>query len=891
MIVNFIKKNIFIFFLLYNFSTFSQTTLSGKIVDNNNNTLKNVNVIAVPKNSGSNLKFSTANSKGEYHLTLDKNSAYEITVSYLGFHEQKLTFEANSENKTHNFILQPKDNKIEEIVIKYEYKPIEIKKDTVTFNVKSFTNGNERKLKEALEKMPGVEVDKKGGVTFQGKKVTQTMVENRSFFGGGSKLAVENIPADALDKIEFIDNFNKNGILKEVSDSDQLAMNIKLKKDKMKFVFGDIQGAAEIANDNNFNLAHAGLFYYAPKINIGYIGDINSIGKSTFTFDDVIRFSGGYSSFLNERKSLTNLYTLANDNTDVINHKSQFSALNFDTKINKINLTGYNIFSKTFITSLAETKNQYIQNNSSIFEDKSDTSFAKNLMNITNIQLDYEPNKKEKWFYNAQYQFSKSNNETDLNTTTSNSNIYFENLIKSKNHSFKQYVEWHKKFSRNHTTSFVINHQLENSTPEKNWKTNQPFLTNFIPIQSDTEYLIHQTKEIKNNSIDVLMKHYWILNNANHLYTNIGISNWQTHLVTSEEQTLTNGNINHFNTNGFGNNLEYNLTNAFIGLEYKFKFKKLLVKPILYLHNYNLKSIQNSKNTITKLLLQPQFHADYEFNDYEKASFKYKLVNSFSEANNYAENFVLQSYNTVFKGNALLENETFHNLTWNYSNRKYFNSFNWYAFLNYNKKTTSLRNQLITDGINQFSTAVLTENPENNWRLSGNISKKIHQFNLSFNSSLSWLNYLQNINTVLSKYERTNQSFTLKARTQNKKWPDFSVGYTKGYGSLTGLTSSKNFNDTFEASLNFRFLKDFVFDINYENYKTKNSNNDKTYFEIANSSLRYNKKNSLLTFEIFVNNIFDTKTKNNISISDFVVSENKTYILPRIAMLSLTYKL
>lgn len=878
----------FIFSLFFISICFSQTTLSGKILDSNNNPLRSINVIAVPKNSTSNLKFSTANNKGEYTLTLDKNTTYEITVSYLGYHEEKLFFEANSENKIHNFILQPKDNKIEEIVIKHEYKPIEIKKDTVTFNVKSFTNGNERKLKEALEKMPGVEVDKKGGVTFQGKKVTQTMVQGRSFFGGGSKLAVENIPADALDKIEFIDNFTTNGVLKDVSDSDQLAMNVKLKKDKVKFVFGDIQGAAEITNDNNFNLAHAGLFYYAPKINIGYIGDINTIGKSTFTFDDVIRFSGGYSSFLNERKSLTNLNSLADDNTDVINHKSKFSAINFDTQFNKVNITGYNIFSKTFITNFAETKNQYLQNTTTIFEDKNNTSFAKNLMNITNIQLDYESNKKEKWLYNAQYQFSKNNNETDLNTSTSNANIYFENLIKSKNHSFKQYAEWHKKFSRNHTTSFVINHQLENSTPEKNWNTNQAFLTNFIPIQLDTEYLIYQTKEIKNNSIDVLMKHYWILNNSNHLYTNIGISNWQTHLITSEKQTLTNGNTNNFNSNGFGNNLDYNLTNAFIGLEYKFKIKKLLLKPILYLHNYTLKANQN---TISKLLLQPQFHVDYEFNDNEKTSLKYKLVNSFSEANNYAENFVLQSYNTVFKGNALLENETFHNLTWNYSNRKYFNNFNWYAFLNYNRKTTSLRNQLITDGINQFSSPVLTNNPENNWRLNGSISKKIHQFNLSFNTSLSWNNYLQNVNTVLSKYERTNQNFTLKARTQNKKWPDFSVGYTKGFGSLSGLTSSKNFNDTFETSLNFKFLKDFVFEINYENYKTKNSNNDKTYFEIANSSLRYNKKNSPLTFEVFVNNIFNTKIKNNISISDYIISENKTYILPRIAMFSLTYKL
>ncbi len=41
-----------------------------------------------------------------------------------------------------------------------------MEKDTLTFDVKSFANGNERKMKEVLEKLPGVEVDKKGNVTF-----------------------------------------------------------------------------------------------------------------------------------------------------------------------------------------------------------------------------------------------------------------------------------------------------------------------------------------------------------------------------------------------------------------------------------------------------------------------------------------------------------------------------------------------------------------------------------------------------------------------------------------------------------------------------------------------------------------------------------------------------
>ncbi|EKT3967026.1 hypothetical protein JE952_000964 [Flavobacterium psychrophilum] len=142
-------------------------------------------------------------------------------------------------------------------------------------------------MKEILEKLPGVEVDKNGGVTVQGKKVTKMMVEGKSFFGGGSKLAVENIPADALDKIEVIDHFNQVGFMKQVSDSDDLAINVKLKEDKKKFVFGDIEAGVELAGNNGFYLGHAGIFFYSPKTNISYIGDSNNIGKSTFAFDDL----------------------------------------------------------------------------------------------------------------------------------------------------------------------------------------------------------------------------------------------------------------------------------------------------------------------------------------------------------------------------------------------------------------------------------------------------------------------------------------------------------------------------------------------------------------------------------------------------------------------------
>src|SRR5690606_5120105 len=160
----------------------------------------------------------------------------DLTVSYLGYKPQKLTITTTNQDVIKNFVLKEDPNQLDEVTLNYT-PPIVVKKDTITYKVDAFTTGEERKLREVLKKLPGVEVDKAGNVTVQGKKVTKVLVEDKTFFTGNSKLAVNNIPADAVDKVEILDNYNEVAMLKGLQDSDDMAMNIKLKEDKKKFVF------------------------------------------------------------------------------------------------------------------------------------------------------------------------------------------------------------------------------------------------------------------------------------------------------------------------------------------------------------------------------------------------------------------------------------------------------------------------------------------------------------------------------------------------------------------------------------------------------------------------------------------------------------------------------
>jgi hypothetical protein len=854
--------------------------------------LPSANIIARPLDAKEQLKFAIADNFGRYKLELDSKVKYEVSVSYIGFTEQVFIVEPISKNTIHNFVMQSTGQNLKEIVIKTRPTPLIIKKDTMVFDVKSFANGNERKMKDILKKLPGVEVDKKGNVFVQGKKVTKLLVEGKSFFGGGSKLAVENIPAGALEKIEVLDHFTNVGFMKQVSDSEDLAMNVKLKANKKKFIFGDVTAGAEVAGDNGFYLAHAGLFYYSPKTNLSYIGDSNNIGKSVFTFDDLRTFDGG-SSYLSGRKSLTNLFTLANDNTDVILNKSQFSALNFSVDASKkLSVSGYAIFSKALTESSIESRNQYLQNTFFSSEKKSENNTNKSLLGIGNIKFDYSPSSSEKWYYNAYYQSSNATIDNIINSITNLNSNLFETISNADNSAAKQYLEWHKSFNNHHTTTFVVNHAFEKNTPQNNWLSNQSFLVGLIPLQNDINYKLEQIKKIKISSIDILFKHYWVINNFNHLYSVIGNNFGNSNFETTEKQILTTGIVNDFSSTGFGNNVKYTLNDAYLGIEYKFKLGRWTNKPGIYFHKYDLKTNQISgENSFSKTLIQPQWNSDFVFSESEAINFTYKLSNTFPEVNQFANRFTLQDYNTVFKGNSLLQNEQFHSANLRYSKINLYRGLNWNINLNYNKKVQTIRNQLVINGINKFNSPFLTDNPETNTLAFGSVSYKIYRFRLKLNSNLSWNNYIQTINNVTTANDRNSQRVGLSLKTAYNKWNDFNIGYTKGFNQLSGLTKTEFKTEEFNVDYEFKIRKDITCTVEYENLKNINSNNQTNFFDVANLTIKYEKKDSPFTFELIANNILDTKVKNNYNFSDFLISEQSTFILPRIILLTVSYKL
>lgn len=892
------KKNTCKIILLFIISTLisygQNTSISGKVKDSGK-TLPNANILAIPQQENAKVTFAITKEDGSYSLTLQQNIMYKVTVSYLGYEPQTIVINPTTETLTKDFILKPATNQLDEVVINYKI-PLVVKKDTLLYNVSSFTDGNERKLREVLKKLPGVEVDREGNVTVQGKKVTKVLVEDKAFFTGDSKLAVNNIPADAVDKVEVLDNYSEVPFLKGLQDSDEMAMNIKLKEEKKKFAFGDVEVGG---GPEERYIVHPTLFYYSPKTNVNLIADLNNIGVKSFTFKDYIDFEGGFTKLLEDSGAYFNLYTddFANylNNRDFKENINRFGAFNIRQSLNKhTDINAYVISTSNQTDTETINLNQYLSGET-FTEQRVNTNSIKNNFTLGKMTLDYQPAFDEDLQATTSVKVSNSNANGLITTASPFVNNQIETNSQLEAYTLTQSVAYSRKLSSEHTGTFNTNVKVSNETPQTNWLTNQPILQGLIPLENDIAFNIFQEKETKNFSFDGVLKDYWVLNNTNHIYTSVGARLFINEFFSSERQLLSTGAVNDFSDNDFGNMLTYRFNDVFTGIEYKFQKGKFIFKPALFYHFYNWQLNQLESNEyFYKGLLLPQFTTNVELKNSEKINFRYSVDARFPVVNQLAANFILQNFNSVYRGNPSLENTLNHTINLSYYKFSLYKNLLLNAGINYNRRIKNPKNETQLQGIDQFSTTVLLENPESSLNANFQIRKKINTLRYNIKANAGYNEFFQLVNGTVNKNISKQLSGAVGITTFfNKKWPVFDIGYTKELSDYTSLATTQTFeNSEVSIEIEYAFFKDFLlkFDYRRSNYTNKDANINNT-FDVANASLFYQKEDSPWGFEILATNLFNISFKQQNSFSDFLISDQQIFILPRVLLFKVVYKL
>jgi|TARA_R110002020_G_scaffold474772_3_gene707317 hypothetical protein len=884
----------------------------GVIKDTVSQPLEFANVVATVTSSGAIESYGITNEKGMYQLDLPKGETYTLKASFLGYdtQEKSVTVPEDSDDITLDFVLKSLAAELDGVEITYEM-PVTVKGDTIVYNADSFTTGDERKLGDVMKKLPGVEVNEDGEIQVEGKTVQKVMVEGKDFFDGDSKLATKNIPADAVDKVEVLRNYNEVGQMRGLgNDQDNVAINIRLKEGKKNFWFGEVTaGGGTVGEDEVGYLAHPKLFYYSPEYSLNFITDFNNIGEVPFTFRDYFNFTGGFRNF--NRGGGTNFSINESDlgfavaqNNRANEIETKFLAGNFSWKAsNTLDLSGFGILSDNRTNIVTNSIRQYIASGTT--ETTASTSDQRSQLAMLKLSSVYKPNTNFQLDYDALVKTSKvTEQDNTLSQFEGVTNDIEENL-ENKPASINQNVNAYYTLDDKNIFAGQIQHLYQDEDPFYNAITDILPFAGIIPADTtQNRFNTNQQKNVITNKLDAKVDYYYVLNNTSNLNLTLGTTYSNQLFDSNIFQVLDNGNQINFNRTPpidgeqlpLVNDVNYTFTDAFLGAHYKVKTGQFIFTPGLTLHNYDLKDTQlGTENSQNDWMVLPDFNAIWNIKKSESLRFNYSINAQYSDVNDYAEAFVFSNYNRLFRGNRNLENSLSHSYNLTYFSFNLFNYTNISGNINYTRRINGFKSDTELIAINQVSSPFNIDSnfPDETISAFGRFSKRVKKLQFSLQGNVALNKSFNLINNAVLESESLTQSYNGSVRSSFREWPNFEVGYRLTVNNYdNGGREQTFYTQRPYANVDINFLKDFTLSAewDYYNYTDDAKTIDNT-FSFLNANLYYQKGDSPWEFRIQADNILNTEFTNQDSFNEQFNTTSQYFVLPRILMLVIKYDL
>lgn len=894
------KSFLFLILVFTNFFLFAQTVeVTGVIVDSTRTPLEMASILALKDGTVEN--YAISNHDGKFKMNLRRGETYTLKTSFLGMKPNETTIELTGLEDPFimAIMLHTDENQLDGVEIKYDM-PVIRRGDTLIYHADSFTNGTERKLGDVLKKIPGINVNENGEIEVEGKKVSKVMIDGKDFFDGDSKLATKNIPADAVSKVEVLSNYNEVSQMRGLgNDQDNIAINLKLKEGKENFWFGEVEGGAGEGEGTRY-LGRSSLFYYSPKGSINFIGNMNNTGDVPFTARDYYNFTGGMSRPLNTGTTLnipeSDLGFLMMQNSRANDLENKFAALNFSYQLtSKWNISGFSIFNDGRTHFVQESLRDYIETGNT--EVSSNNTTQGNKLGLAKFSSVYKPNERFQFDYDVLLKTSAQRESGKAVSIFSNSGEInpIDEFKENEPFSLNQKVNIYYTLNDKNIFAGYLNHLYQNEDPfYRAIMTLQPF-PQFLPLDVDQRrFNINQDKEVTTNKFDIKLDYYFVINNMSNFNINLGYTRNNQEFYSSLFQLLDNNTVNDLDDEHFNNLVDFELNDYFIGLRYKLKHGIYTLTPGLELHYYDNANFQNGQTTREdKALLLPSFIALAQIRKSQSLRFNYQMTADFTGVNDLAEGYVLSNYNRLFRGNSLLENAVFNTWSLNYFNFNMYNFTNIFAGINYNRRVNAVRTTSRIEQLNLVTSPFNSANTDELLTANANFEKtfRLLKTKLSTTQYLNKLHLIVNGQPVMS--QNFTQNYTGSILTNFRKSPHFEVGYSRNISQYeNGGVTNIFYTDRPFVNVQVNFLNNFRFasDWSYYNYSNKQRTLTNEY-SFVEATLSYQKPQSHWEFKLEGTNLLNVKSLNTNSFNEFFNSTTEYFVLPRIVMASVIYKL
>lgn len=438
-------------------------------------------ITVLERKDSSLVSFTMTGNDGRFEIKGLGNSDYRLLVTHVNYHNSNKYFSITDNAKNPdlgNLVLNDKAKVLEEVVLAAEAPPVTLIADTIQYNAGSFKVQPNANVEDLLKKLPGVKVEKDGTIKAQGEKVQKVLVDGKEFFGNDPKIATKNLPADAVDKVQVYDKQSDQAQLTGFEDGNyEKTINLKLKKDKKKGVFGKVMAGAgnKERYESKFNVNS-----FKGARQMSAIGMGNNDNGEGFTFMDILNFSGELARMQRGGGGNINISVTPEQAADMgINPGGRNGGITtaWGAGLNYNNIIGtkFDLQSNYFYNRMnpereSHIQREYILPGTSFYNQN---SFSDNLNNNHRLNMNLlwqlDSLNSIRFVPSLSYQRTSNKNNSDYQTLSATKNLtnegFSNTLSNNEGYTFRNELTWRKKFARRGRTFSL---SLQTSLNESN---------------------------------------------------------------------------------------------------------------------------------------------------------------------------------------------------------------------------------------------------------------------------------------------------------------------------------------------------------------------------------------------------------------------------------------
>jgi len=846
------------------------------------------------KNTATNaiVSYAVTDAKGAYVLQLPAN----VNLSSLAIEARCVGYKISSKAITDmqvpvDFTLAVSVNQLQSVVVKSSRPVLRTHGDTLDYKVSDFSSPQDRVIGDVIKKLPGITVATDGTILYNNKPISNLYIGGDNLLDDKYSIAANTIPQGVVEKVQVIQNDQPVKVLQNKVLSDDVALNLTIKKGaKLQLVGQESVGAGLPGN---------------------YDVDLNAM------------------MFKDKYKAIN--YVKGNNTGDDL--QQELTAHNFSDYSQRIdNDVPATVLSLGAVNDPALSRDRYLFDQSGLI----------NLNNLVNLKKNVQLRINAWYLHDTRRQdYSQAStiflpgdtvlyNETQHNravpdilhtqfTLNVNQDKYYLNdiLLMDNNRSVS--------YSNLNTNGTVVNQVFKDNALDfsnefnliKSLKSN-----NIIQAYS---YLSHSA-EPENRLIGPDYNAPIFNNNLayNQLVQNVNVAAWYTNNYLSfkipsnfitqsfrtgfsvQSQTLTSSLSAVQNNNSVNPGLDssmnhLNWTRKKLYAEAAYDLPGTILKANLSLP-VSLQQIDYSDSLyglnkhLNRLYFNPQLRIKYQTSVENYLTLLYNYRNQTGTIEDLYHSYILTDYRTLYTNNAGLTERQNQLAAIGFNYRKALTLF--FASLNvqYNHiASNNIASEVITNTLQQHI-VLPYPNSTNAWTVSGTASKYSFALKTTFSGGLTWQSNssVQIQNNALLPFATTSETGYISADTKVNDRVNFSYKATLNQTDSHSSVEASAFRiDQLlqQASVNYNPSDDVQFKLSGEHYFTRQRGNPDLKYFFADASLKFRFNKLKTDVELSAVNFLNVKNYSylNLSANTFTAS---SYTLPgRIIMLRLMFNI